>query len=244
MSRIRTIKPQFFTDVDMAELTPAERITFIGLWTYVDDEGRGLDEPALIKAALWPLDSKVTVKKVGDQLTRLATKGRLQRYKAEGKRCLFVCNFLKHQRISKPTKSDLPPPPVAESSRSPRGDTEDELAREGKGMEEERKGKDSRTPPVVSGKFEVWDALVELLGYEPQASSERSLWGKRVKELKEAGATPQEISRRGQVWKRTYPNTTLTINVLPKWWGALGATPMNGHAPAAWAAIAAAVKSA
>jgi len=49
MARIRTIKPSFFTSLTIADLGLAERLTFIGLWTHVDDEG----EPMSYFWAFW-----------------------------------------------------------------------------------------------------------------------------------------------------------------------------------------------
>ena len=52
MGRIRSIKPEFFTSEVVAELPLSTRLTFIGLWTYVDDNGVGLDNELLVTAAL------------------------------------------------------------------------------------------------------------------------------------------------------------------------------------------------
>ena len=54
--RIRTIKPEFWTSDDVAALDLDTRLLFIGLWSYVDDHGRGRDEEHLIIAALFPRD--------------------------------------------------------------------------------------------------------------------------------------------------------------------------------------------
>ena len=59
MARIRTIKPSFFTSLTIASLTPEQRLTFVGLWTHVDDDGRCIYDPRLIKAALWALDERL-----------------------------------------------------------------------------------------------------------------------------------------------------------------------------------------
>lgn len=158
MARIRTIKPGFFSSLSIAELPIPTRLTFIGLWTYVDDEGRGVDDARLIKAALWPLDDNYTTKKVEADLVMLATKGRIVRYEHGGRRYLAVVksSWKEHQRIDKPQDSILPdvedstivqggfrddsgtiPGTVPESS-------ENTPARKGR----ERKGKESCTSPL------------------------------------------------------------------------------------------------
>lgn len=54
--RIRSIKPEFWRSEDIAELSIPTRLLFIGLWSYVDDNGVGRDDDALIMADLFPRD--------------------------------------------------------------------------------------------------------------------------------------------------------------------------------------------
>ena len=54
MSRIRSIKPEFFLDEELAELSPLTRLLFVGLWTLADCEGRLEDRPKRIRAQLHP----------------------------------------------------------------------------------------------------------------------------------------------------------------------------------------------
>ncbi|MGV0098299.1 hypothetical protein [Streptomyces californicus] len=109
MARIRTIKPDFFTSLTIADLTPEQRLTFIGLWTHVDDEGRCVDDPRLIKAAVWPLDDRNS----GDieiDLKALSESSLILRYTLNRKRYLAITNWFEHQRINRPTASKLPAP--------------------------------------------------------------------------------------------------------------------------------------
>ena len=46
--RIRSIKPEFWTSDDIADLTIEDRLLFIGLWSYVDDNGVGIDKEHLV----------------------------------------------------------------------------------------------------------------------------------------------------------------------------------------------------
>src|SRR5437764_1366213 len=57
MARIRTIKPSFFKNEELAELPVAARLLFIGLWCLADCEGRLEDRPKRIKVELFPYDS-------------------------------------------------------------------------------------------------------------------------------------------------------------------------------------------
>jgi hypothetical protein len=111
MARIRTIKPAFFSSLSNADLPVGTRLTWIGLWTYVDDKGRGVDDARLVKAAVWPLDDSYTTKKVEADLVKLEKAGKIGRYIHDGQRYLAVVKWRDHQRIDKPQRSTLPPAP-------------------------------------------------------------------------------------------------------------------------------------
>ena len=106
MARIRSIKPEFFTSETLARVPKSARLTFIGLWTYADDNGVGLDNFRLIAAALYPLEEDVvqTLADVADELQTLEKVGVIQRYSAAGKRLFFVTSWDEHQKISHPAK--------------------------------------------------------------------------------------------------------------------------------------------
>lgn len=141
MSRIRTIKPGFFRSLTIASLPVSTRLTFIGLWTYVDDEGRGVDDPRLIKAELWPLDDTYTAKKVDRDLDQLAAAGRVERYAVDGRRYLRITTWAEHQRINRPQPSTLPTPcGFSERAVNEQGARTEDALPEGKGRE--RKGKE------------------------------------------------------------------------------------------------------
>lgn len=64
----------------------------------------------------------------------------------------------------------------------------------------------------------VWDACVEAIGYEPKTASEKSLWGKMVKSLTEAGADANKIKLVAQWYRRHWKDCDLTITSLEKWY--------------------------
>lgn len=110
MARIRSIKPEFWTDETMAEISRDARLLFLGLLNHVDDEGRCVDNPRLVKAAVFPLDDDITPEIVRRLLDELSTKARLVLYEASQRRFLQVSNFRKHQKIDRPQPSRLPAP--------------------------------------------------------------------------------------------------------------------------------------
>ncbi|MBO4273113.1 hypothetical protein [Microbispora triticiradicis] len=118
MARIRSIKPEFFTSLTIANLDLPSRLTFIGLWTHCDDEGRCIDDARLIKAAIWPLDDR-TAADVEEDLGALSESSLITRYEVAGRRYLAVCGWAEHQRINRATKSKYPSPDQAESPAAP-----------------------------------------------------------------------------------------------------------------------------
>jgi hypothetical protein len=127
MARIRSIKPDAFASETLSTVPPAVRWTFAGLWTYVDDLGRGRADRRLLKAALYPLDDFTTVAHLGDHLAQLEAIGAVCRYEHDGRHYLHVPGFAAHQRVNRPTPSTLPECPrtthggLSEGSVSPNG---------------------------------------------------------------------------------------------------------------------------
>jgi hypothetical protein len=107
MARIRTIKPEFFSDEKLVEVSFGARLLFEGLWVFGDDEGRLPYSPRRIKMQIFPGDN-VDVDALLAELLRV---GVVVRYMAsDGAEYMQVKNFGKHQRINKPTPSRIPPP--------------------------------------------------------------------------------------------------------------------------------------
>lgn len=143
MPRIRTIKPDFFTSDTVSELPIRARLTWIGLWTHCDDHGRCRDNVRLIKAAVWPLDN-VSLRDIEEDLDSLRNHGLIFSYEVDGKNYLQVTSWTEHQKVDRPSKSPIPPPPDGPShkSREPLASVRESLDLEGKGRE--RKGANSR----------------------------------------------------------------------------------------------------
>ena len=111
MARIRSIKPEFFTSLTIADLELSTRLTFIGLWTYVDDNGVGLADPRLIRAAIWPLEEAPDIlQRTREDLQSLHAARLVTLYEASGKALLAVSNWSEHQKVSHPRKPRFPRP--------------------------------------------------------------------------------------------------------------------------------------
>ena len=124
--RIRSIKPEFWSSPDIAALSDADRLLFIGLWSYADDHGRGRDDVALIVAALFPHDMvanpRDTVAKVRDGLARLSEANLILRYTVASRTYFLVTGWGKHQRVDKPKASRIPEPTEEEGGIFPQND--------------------------------------------------------------------------------------------------------------------------
>ena len=107
MARARNIKPGFFANEDLVELSFATRLLFIGLWTLADREGRLEDRPKRIKMALFPADNL----DVEEALSSLADSGFLIRYEHDGDRYIQVTSFAKHQNPHRDEKASTIPAP-------------------------------------------------------------------------------------------------------------------------------------
>lgn len=114
MPRIRTIKPSIFSSLTVSSWPIPVRWTFAGLFTYLDDKGRGLDETRLIKSELYPLDDAMTIRKIDQHLKMIADSGPLCHYKVAGQSLIHIKSWREHQRINRPTPSKFPPCPKHE----------------------------------------------------------------------------------------------------------------------------------
>jgi hypothetical protein len=117
MARYRTIKPEFWEDEKLGQLSVLARLTFAGLFSQADDEGRGRGSTAALHRVLHGFARDVTREQMQAALGEIEAGGFAQFYDLGGQRYYFVPNFLKHQVINKPLPSKLPaPPPLPEDS--------------------------------------------------------------------------------------------------------------------------------
>lgn len=93
MARARNIKPSFFINENLVELSFETRLLFIGLWTLADRQGYLEDKPKKIKMALFPADDV----NVDQMLSELQEHKFLIRYVANNRKCIFLPKFAKHQ---------------------------------------------------------------------------------------------------------------------------------------------------
>jgi hypothetical protein len=112
--RIRSTKPEFWKSERVASVSWEDRLVLKGLESYVDDNGVGKDDLALIVADVFPRDlstnTRDTLAKVSEALTHLSEAGLLWRYEVKGGRYLYVAFWETIQRIDRPGKGRMPRP--------------------------------------------------------------------------------------------------------------------------------------
>ena len=113
--RIRTVKPEFFTDQDLylaeKESGLPIRLSFEGLWCCSDREGRFPWKPMELKAHILPFED-VNFSRVLDVC---ATRGFVVRYASGGRDYGWIPNFKRHQAINnRESASELPEPPTSD----------------------------------------------------------------------------------------------------------------------------------
>jgi len=141
VSSIRSIKPEFWSSEQIAECSTNARLTFVGLWTFSDDNGVHPAKPKTLNAKLYPFDS-FTAEEVAAWIGELVAAGLVAEFTSSGEAYWHVTGWAKHQRIDKPTFK-YPTPSgsnsprtrrtFAESSASPR-DGEEWRGEEGRGI--------------------------------------------------------------------------------------------------------------
>lgn len=107
----RQIKGAFWTDTDLIrELTPVGRMFYLGLIQIADDSGCLDDDLLAMKILLFPGDESLQVSDLSGFRKTLVSMGKLTPYLSGGKKCLFLRNFHKHQKLDTPTPPDVPLP--------------------------------------------------------------------------------------------------------------------------------------
>lgn len=154
MARIRSIKPEFWTDEKVVTLSPLARLVFIGLWNFVDDHGRAPCSPARMKMQILPADSA----DFPSLLAEISGIGLVTIYAVDDKQFLQVNGFDKHQKIDKRAKSKYPDPPNPPTS--PRILPLDQ-GREGI---KEGNSADASAPPLSSPEVDYFRRAKEILG--------------------------------------------------------------------------------
>lgn len=97
MARARNIKPSFFQNEELGELSPLTRLAFIAMWTIANYQGCIEYRPKRLKIQLLPYDNCDIQKIVND----LDKSGLIRMYSVQENQYIKIINFEKHQNPHK-----------------------------------------------------------------------------------------------------------------------------------------------
>lgn len=75
----------------------------------------------------------------------------------------------------------------------------------------------------------IWASFVTRGLIEPQTRSERATWNVAIKEIVDAGGTPEEVHRRIDNYQMRYPTAQLTPRALAAHWGEMSIAPARAR---------------
>lgn len=104
MARIRSIKPDFFTDERLGECSTSARLALVACLVFADDEGNLERSARQLKAQAFPYDSL----NVEPLIVELLDHGLVIEYEVGGKKLLHIKGFKKHQKIDRPSSPKFP----------------------------------------------------------------------------------------------------------------------------------------
>jgi len=248
MPRIRSVHPDLHRDKTLAQVSASAERTFVRLWCHLDDEGRGEDDPDLLKADLYPRHRDMDADAINRDLDELASFGLVVRYVVDGEP-LLCCKpetWAKYQKPQKKQDSDRPGPDVDGAITRPLRDQDDTAngplppVGEGRGEEGEKEkegsvapDKPARPAPRQAKNDEhsqLFQALVDVCGLDPPLTKhEGGRVGTAAKQLREIGATPDDVRQRAGAYRKRYGDEVeLTPTGLVSNWAQVVAS-RNGH---------------
>jgi hypothetical protein len=212
MARIRSIKPDFWTDGDVVGLSFPARLLFIGSWNFaMCDFGHVADDPVRLKMQVLPADDV----DANDLLDELLEAGRMVRLVgSDGRTYLHIKRFVDHQKIERrwsprcpacaddgvteaPLSTNRPAEPRRTSRNLP--ETPRTSAQEGKG----REGKGVKTsPPADAG--DDFEAFWTHYPRKVKKAEAAKVWG-RARKKADLDTIIGGLNRYLPVWRITEP---------------------------------------
>lgn len=165
MARIRTIKPEIWSDPDFVERSSNARLLFVAALNFASDYGVMADKPLQVKMQCFPGDNV----DIDALIAELVDAGLwLRRVAPDGAPVLVIRTFTAHQKVDKPTKGRWGNPAEwpngqefdehspNDSTNTPRSLVERSTT-EGKGMEGKGSTRDNppNPPPTDGGTTEA-----------------------------------------------------------------------------------------
>lgn len=96
MARIRSIKPEFWTDSNIVRLGPYARLLYIGMWNHACDRGHVEDDSFSLKLRVLPADNV----DADELIEELIAAGRIKRVQnRDGSPYLHIIKMTDHQKV-------------------------------------------------------------------------------------------------------------------------------------------------
>lgn len=114
--RIRSIKPEFWSDLRLTKVSRDARLLYIALWNHADEFARIHGDLRWVKGHCFPYDDDLGIREVGALLSELSAIGRIQTYEVEDTPYIYLPKLAPHQRLEPAkTPSRLPEPPAVKA---------------------------------------------------------------------------------------------------------------------------------
>jgi hypothetical protein len=121
VARIRSVKPEFWTDRKMARsLSREARLFYIALWNQADEHGRLQGDPRFLKGQCFPYDDDLGLDDIDRLVDEVAASGRAVKYVVDGDPYLFLPKLGDHQRLEPNKVASRHPSPVEADEPAPR----------------------------------------------------------------------------------------------------------------------------
>lgn len=155
MARIRSLKPEYWTDRKLARLSRDARLLYLSMWNQADEHGRLHGDARFIKGHCLPYEDDLNLDDVNRLVAELAEHGRVIRYTTDGDPYLYLPKLSHHQRLE-PHKSAsrLPAPPDADQPGEPDTPDDDPPGRSAQSPDDPRQGAEPIVVQQVAGSRE------------------------------------------------------------------------------------------
>ncbi|WP_328344853.1 hypothetical protein [Micromonospora sp. NBC_00421] len=155
MARIRSVKPEYWADQDLAEQVSRDaRLLYIGLWNLADEHSRLRGDPRYIKGQLFPYDDDLTPDTIAGLISSLALAGKVVQFRTHAGTFIYLPKLANHQRLEPDKVPTKLPGPNDEGSvlLTPKSEPENDLS--ARGTDEFARHLDESSLLYVAGSME------------------------------------------------------------------------------------------
>jgi hypothetical protein len=101
------IRPEFWSDEKIGSLTHLQRLLFVGMWNFADDEGLIRANPLYLRSTIFPYDD-LKEKDILTAIETLKQNNLIYLYTINGQKYAWIIKFRVYQRIDKPQQPNNP----------------------------------------------------------------------------------------------------------------------------------------